>query len=53
VYHYIAKLCGHKAEVVQNHGNELLHSIGKEKPKEENIRSLNLVTGGQMTKLPL
>jgi hypothetical protein len=57
VYDYITKLCRQQAEVIQNHYNEHVHSIGKARPDLENIWGLNLavvkLTTFEMTKLPM
>jgi hypothetical protein len=39
---YTTNLCRQEAEVIQNHENEHLRGIGKEKPDIEIIRGLNL-----------
>jgi hypothetical protein len=48
-YDYIIKLCRQQAEVVQNHENEHVCSIGKAKPDTKNIRGLNLAMAKLMT----
>jgi hypothetical protein len=59
VYDYITKLCREQAEVIQNHENEHVCSIGRDeaRPDTENIRGLNLAVVKlmtvQVTKLPL
>jgi hypothetical protein len=56
-YDYVTKLCRQQAEVIQNHENEYVRSIGQGEASTENIRGLNWavtkLTTVQVTKLPL
>jgi hypothetical protein len=49
VYDYITKLCRQQAEVILNHENEYVCSIGQGKEDKENIRGLNLAAVKHMT----
>jgi hypothetical protein len=60
LYDYTTKLCRQQAEIVQNHENANVHSIGQGEArhrKYKNIRGVNLAatkhTAIQMTRLPL
>jgi hypothetical protein len=46
VYDYIIKLCRQQAEVIQNHENEHVHSIGEGEARHRKYKSLKL-GGGQ------
>jgi hypothetical protein len=42
VYDYITKLCRQQAEVIQNHKNEHVRSIGQGEAKHRKYKMLNL-----------
>jgi hypothetical protein len=46
VYDYITKLCGQKAEVIQNHENANVRNIGQGEPRHRKYKKFNL-GGGQ------
>jgi hypothetical protein len=46
VYDYVTKLCKQKAEVIQNHGNEHVRSIGHSEARHKKYKRLKL-GGGQ------
>jgi hypothetical protein len=57
VYDYIIKLCRQQAEVIKNHDNENVRTIGQGDPDRGNIKGINLAavkhTTVQVTRLPL
>jgi hypothetical protein len=57
VYDYTTKLCRQQAEVIKNHENEYVRTIGQGEAKHRKYRSLNLAAVKlmtvQVTKLPL
>jgi hypothetical protein len=46
VYDYITKLCRQQAEIIQNHENEHVRSIGQGETRHRKYKKLNL-GGGQ------
>jgi hypothetical protein len=42
IHHYITKLCGQEAEVIQNHGNANVRNFGQGEPRHRKYKSLNL-----------
>jgi hypothetical protein len=56
-YDYITKLCRRQAEVIQNHENERVRSIGEGEHRHRKYKRLKFggvkLTTFQMTKLPL
>jgi hypothetical protein len=44
-YVYIAKLCRQQAEVIQNHKNEHVHSIGQGEGRNRKYEGLKLGSG--------
>jgi hypothetical protein len=46
VYDYVTKLCRQQAEVIQNHGNEHVRSIGQGEARHRKYKRLKL-GGGQ------
>jgi hypothetical protein len=51
IYDYRTKLCRHKAEVVQNHENANVRSIGQGEPQHRKYKRLKL-GGGQANNSP-
>jgi hypothetical protein len=45
VYDYITKVCRQQAEVIQNHENEQVHSIGQGKARHRKYKRLKLGAG--------
>jgi hypothetical protein len=45
VYDYITKLCRQQAEVIQNHGNEIVHNIGQGEARHRKYKRLKLGGG--------
>jgi hypothetical protein len=56
-YDYITKLCRQQAEVIQNHENEHVRSLGQGEARHRDVRGLNLaavkLTTVQVTRVPL
>jgi hypothetical protein len=42
IYNHITKLSAQKAEVIQNHENEHVHSIGQDKARQRKYKRLKL-----------